>query len=206
MKRMLEDELIDWTKEISSQVKLDDNGLTINANTRFAGPSISLIGSEIILFDGYICDNGDNAIIDGEGNINAKVLKADSLDENPDYCGAVFNPIDSTLFEKSSDIHASNLGTIARGFFKIATGKSVTAGTNIYQTHGQALHDAILAGDESAMPYTHLLCKVKGGSIFWLSMTADGSNNVMLSPNIDLAAGSDCYVIAAVQSSNIDAA
>ena len=123
--------------------------------------------------------------------------------------GAIFNPIDSTLFEKSSDIHASNLGTIARGFFKLAAGKKVTAGDNIYQTHNQALHDAILAGDVSAMPYTQLLCKTKDGSLFWLNMTANGSDSVMLSPNNNLGArydgdqyGGDCYVIAAVQSSD----
>ena len=140
--------------------------------------------------------------------IDDKLL--DSLKSlNPDYCGAIFNPIDPTLFEKSSDIHASNLGTIARGFFKVAAGKKVNAGDNIYQTHNQALHDAVLAGDVSAMPYTQLLCKTRDGSLFWLNMTANGSDGVMLSPNISLSAprydgdpyGCDCYVIAAVQSS-----
>ena len=209
MKRMIDQHLIDWTKEISSRIELDGNGLTINDNFLFTGPYIGLNGgSEIILFGGSISDSRDDTIIDGEGNINAKVLKANSLDENPDYCGAIFNAIDTTLFETYSAIHASNLGTIARGFFKLAAGKKVTAGDNIYQTHNQALHDAVLAGDVSAMPYTQLLCKIKGGAInsavFWLNMTANGSDSVMLSPNTNLGGqyGGDCYVIAAVQSSD----
>jgi hypothetical protein len=147
-------------------------------------------------------------LIQTNGNdINVEIpgtLTANALDENPDYCGAIFQPINGVGdFEVASNLHVSNLGTIARGYFTVKAGRTIAAGTAIYQTSGQALHDAILDDDAEAMPYTHLLCKVKGGSIFWLTMTADGSDNVLLSANIELTAGMDCYVIAAVQSSSL---
>ena len=199
MKRMLAQKFIDYVKKLFEKIEFVGSYLVLHDNVNINGHTI------------YDVDEIDTNSIEPMGDsINLgpiTKLTANALNENPAYCGAIFQPINKPSdFEASSSIHASNLGTIARGYFKVKAGRTIAAGTAIYyQTGAQALHDAILAGNADAMPYTHLLCKVKGGSIFWLTMTAHGSNDVFLNANIELTAGMDCYVIAAVQSSSLTA-
>ena len=193
MKRMLAQKFIDWVKGLFGKIGSDADDIELYTNVQANNHNIYGVDE---LDTNSILPNGDSIEL---GTISK--LTANALDENIAHGGAIFQPINKeTYFEVSSNLHASNLGTIARGYFKVKAA-SIDAGTHIYQTSGQALHDAILAGDTDAMPYTHLLCKVKGGAIFWLSMSATGDTNVVLKPNITLTAGMDCYVIAAVQSS-----
>lgn len=197
MKRMLAQKFIDYVKNLFEKIDIREDDLVLHTDVDINNYDLVNIGE---IYADSIQPTADAIDL---GPISK--LTANALDENPDYCGAIFQPINKASdFEVSSNLHASNLGTIARGYFKVKAGRTIAAGAAIYyQTGAQALHDAILAGDANALPYTHLLCKVKGGSIFWLTMTAHGSNDVFLNANIELTAGMDCYVIAAIQSSSL---
>ena len=202
MKRMLAQKFIDYVKNLFGKIGINEASLSLRSDVNLEGYNLCNV-EEINTNSIVPADDNDNANI-YLGTINT--LTANALNENPQHCGAIFQPINKeTDFEVASNLHASNLGTIARGYFKVKAGRTIAAGTAIYQTSGQALHDAILAGDADDMPYTHLLCKVKGGAFFWLTMNANDSDHVTLSSNIELTAGMDCYVISAVQSSSLAA-
>jgi hypothetical protein len=209
MKRMLAQKFIDYLKSLTKNIKKGEDVVFLGFDflksedgvINIYDPQQNLLA--VIDYEHSTFEMVDYEFKDAFMTGNTKII---NLVEDIESCGAIFEPINKeTDFEVCSNLHASNLGTIARGYFKVKAGRTIAPGTAIYQTSGQALHDAISAGDANAMPYTHLFCMVKDGPIFWLTMTASSSNRVLLSANIELSAGMDCYVMAAVQSSNLGA-
>ena len=161
---MLAQKFIDWIKKAFQSILIQINGDDINVEI----PG-TLTADENAQFPKGITTNGNSVL--GDEQI--------TYDIEPDV-------IDGALFVYSHGKSYSNV----HGFLK-NNDTPVAAGTTLATLHNKYLHDAVLNGVN--IGFDHILGKIYGGSWAWLTMTANGSDEVLFSLNVDLPTGAHIY-------------
>jgi hypothetical protein len=168
MKRMLATKFIDWIKKAFQSILIQTNGDDINVEI----PG-TLTADKNAQFPQGITTNGNSVL--GDEQITY------------DIDGGIIDGIEGSVFVYSHGKSYSNV----QGCLKNDSGTTITAGTTLSTLSNKYLHDAILNGID--IGFDHILGKIKGGPWAWLTMTADGSDNVLFSLNVDLPADALIY-------------
>ena len=165
MLRMLAQKFIDWIKKAFQSILIQINGDDINVEI----PG-TLTADENAQFPKGITTNGNSVLGDEQVTYD---IGADAIDGSL----AVYS-------------HGKSYSNV-QGYYKNSLTTPLTAGTTISILSDKDLHDAILNGIN--IGFDHILGKIKGGSWAWLTMTANGSDEVLFSLNVDLPTGAHIY-------------
>lgn len=165
MKIMLPTNLVDWVKSAFNALSF---GKEDNEGSVEVGKDLHVDGKA--LFDGGIVSNGTSDL----GDLEGVSFTATNL----------IGSLKGKIYIFGLSIAFSNLS--------FAVLSAVTAGEEVAYFKDHFLHEALLNHES---PITHILMKVKGGSIFWLELIAMGQDEIYLAPNIDLAVNDVCYSV-----------
>jgi hypothetical protein len=128
--------------------------------------------------------NGDDINVEIPGTLTADEFGA----EKPTYYA---EPTSEDTGELTIFSHGNSYSFVS-GFLEVDNSTTtIQAGTTLFRIQDETLHNAILNDDN--VGFDHILGKIKGGPWAWLTMTADGSDNVLFSLNVDLPADALIY-------------